>query len=274
MRLTLPASSIKSADDSLRRQAGVTLTDLLVGTTVGALVLIGISTTYVLGVRATSQNVDQARLSQELRAVIEIMQQDIRRAGYWNYSAAKDPKLDENPFEMAIGEIDHRLRTGNISGESTESCLLYSYDLDGTGVIGVCTKGKDEDCIAKGSMFDAEHYDQKAMEMFGFQLKDQAVRMRTGRKNEADNTFNCNSGSWERITSADVRITTLRFTIASMSANLSAGKEGTACVAEELCRETRRVGILIAGHLRDDANVRQSLETTVDVRNDLYFIKD
>ncbi|RKT47240.1 PilW family protein [Thiocapsa rosea] len=274
MRLSLPAASINIAEGSLRRQAGVTLTDLLVGTTVGALVLIGISTTYVLGARATGQNVEQARLNQEMRAVLEMMQQDIRRAGYWDYSAAEDPKIDENPFQREIGGIDHALRTGNLSGEPEESCLLYSYDVDGTSLIGVCAKRKDEDCVGTGSKFASEHYDQETMEMFGFQLQGQAVRMRTGRRNAADDAFTCNSGSWERITSEDVRITTLQFTITPAQTSLAPGKEDSGCERNELCRETRRVAILMEGQIRNDKAVRQRLQATVAVRNDRYFVKE
>lgn len=273
MRLTLHSPSINLADMALRRQAGVTLTDLLVGTTVGALVLIGISTTYVLGARATTQNVEQARLNQELRAVLEIMQQDLRRAGYWHYASLTAPNLQENPFQSTVNGVDHRLRTDKVSGEPSESCLLYSYDLDDSGAIGVCKRKKDAPCLVTGSHFDLPPYDQEAVEMFGFQLKDQAVRMRLGRKDGADTTFTCNSGRWERITSNDIRITTLQFMIQTKEVNLKAGKEGSACDTSELCRETRWIDILMTGQLRDDPDVRQSLRATVDVRNDRYFIK-
>ncbi|SDW47225.1 hypothetical protein [Thiocapsa roseopersicina] len=250
MRLTLPSPSINIAEGSLRRQAGVTLTDLLVGTTVGALVLIGISTTYVLGARSTSQNVEQARLNQELRAVLEIMQQDIRRAGFWDMSVVADPDPAKNPFESTIDGIDRRLRTGQVGGESTGSCILYSYDL--------------------------EHGNPTAMTMFGFRLRDQSVQMRTGPSSVGDKTFECTigSGSWERITSEDVRITDLRFTIVTAQTNLAPGKEDVACATDELCRESRRVAILMAGRIRNDPAVRQSLQATVAVRNDRYFIKE
>ncbi len=250
MHLTRPSPSINIAEGSLRRQTGVTLTDLLVGTTVGALVLIGISTTYVLGARSTSQNVEQARLNQELRAVLEIMQQDIRRAGYWDMSEADDPDPAQNPFQSSIDGIDRRLRTGQVAGESTESCILYSYDL--------------------------EHDNPTAMTMFGFRLRHQSVQMRTGPSSVDDKTFACTigSGSWERITSEDVRITTLRFTITIAQTNLAPEKEDAACATNELCRETRQVAILIAGRIRDDQAVRQSLQATVAVRNDRYFVKE
>ncbi|WP_296805621.1 hypothetical protein [Thiocapsa sp.] len=250
MQLTRPSPSIKIPERSLRRQAGVSLNDLLVGTTVGALVLIGISTTYVLGARSTSQNVEQARLNQELRAVLEIMQQDIRRAGYWDRSAAHDPDPAQNPFQSTVDGIDRRLRTGQVDGESTGSCVLYSYDL--------------------------EHGNPTAMTMFGYRLRHHSVQMRTGPSNVDDKTFECaiGSGSWERITSDDVRITALRFTIAAAQTNLTSGKEDTACATDELCRETRRVAILIAGHIRDDPAVRQRLQATVAVRNDRYFVED
>jgi prepilin peptidase dependent protein B len=228
----------------------VTLTDLLVGTTVGALVLIGISTTYVLGARSTSQNVEQARLNQELRAVLEIMQQDIRRAGYWDISAADDPDPAQNPFQSAIDGIDRRLRKGQVDGEPAGSCILYSYDLD---------DGNPD-----------------AMTLFGFRLRRQSVQMRTGPSSVDDTSFACTigSGSWERITSDDVRITDLRFAIATAQTNLTPGKEDAACAADELCREMRQVAIRIAGRLRDDQAVRQRLQATVAVRNDRYFVEE
>jgi type II secretory pathway component PulJ len=248
MQLTRPSRSIDIADGSLRRQSGVTLTDLLIGTTVGALVLIGISTTYVLGARATSQNVAQARLNQELRAVLEMMQQDIRRAGYWDMSAVEDPDPAQNPFQSTIDDIDRRLRTGQVDGESTGSCILYSYDL--------------------------EHGNPTAMTMFGFRLRRQSVQMRTGPSSVDDKTFECTlgSGSWERISSDDVRITVLRFTIETAQTNLTAGKAGLACATNELCRELRRVAILLAGQIRDNPAIRQRLQATVAVRNDRYFL--
>jgi type II secretory pathway component PulJ len=238
------------ADGSLRRQTGVTLTDLLVGTTVGALVLIGISTTYVLGARSTSQNAEQARLNQELRAVLEIMQQDIRRAGFWDMSVVADPDPAKNPFQNTIDGIDRRLRTEQVGGEPAASCILYSYNL--------------------------EHGNPTAMTMFGFRLRDQAVQMRTGPSSVDDKTFACTigSGSWERITSDDVRITDLRFSITTAQTNLARGKEDADCEKNELCRESRQVAILIAGQIRDDRAVRQSLQATVAVRNDRYFVKE
>jgi type II secretory pathway component PulJ len=250
MQLTLPSPSINIAEGSLRRQAGVTLTDLLVGTTVGALVLIGISTTYVLGARSTSQNVEQARLNQELRAVLEIMQQDIRRAGYWDMSDVEDADPAQNPFQSTIDGIDRRLRTGQVDGESPGSCVLYSYDF--------------------------EPDNATALTMFGFRLRNQYVQVRTGPSSVDDKTFECTigSGSWERITSDDVRITALRFTIETAQTNLTPEKEDAACATNELCRETRRVAILMAGQIRDDPAVRQSLQATVAVRNDRYFVKE
>ena len=250
MRLIPPGPSINIADGTLRRQAGVTLTDLLVGTTVGALVLIGISSTYVLGARSTSQNVDQARLNQELRALLEIMQQDIRRAGYWDMSDVEDADPAQNPFQSTIDGIDRRLRTGQVDEESAGSCVLYSYDF--------------------------EPDNATALTMFGFRLRNQYVQMRTGPSNVGDMTFECaiGSGSWERLTSDDVRIKELRFTIETAQTNLAPGKEGAGCEKNELCRETRQVAILIAGQIRDDRAVRQSLQATVAVRNDRYFVKE
>jgi prepilin peptidase dependent protein B len=252
-----------------RRQTGMTLPELLVGTTVGALVLVGISTTYVLGARASAQNVEQARLSQELRAAVEIMQQDIRRAGYWSFPSDESSDPADNPFQRTIDGIDTDLRTGAVSGETAGSCLLYTYDSDLTGKVGVCSG-----CSPAG--FANSRFDRASMEMFGWRLKEGAIQMRTGLlPANSDVTFSCISGSWEKVTSDDADITALGFTVTSTTVNLNPSKSVTdPCAENDPCRESRVVEILLAGELAADPSVRQGLRTNAAVRNDRYFVRD
>nr|WP_200374282.1 hypothetical protein [Thiocystis violacea] len=84
-----------------RRQSGVTLTGLMVGLAVGTLVLSASLQTYLMiseGARDTLMN---ARLDQELRAALDLMRTDIRRAGYWDFL-----DLDQQGDANADGRFD------------------------------------------------------------------------------------------------------------------------------------------------------------------------
>jgi type II secretory pathway component PulJ len=244
---------LNSPARSSRRQTGVTLAELLVGTTVGALVLIGIAATYLLGARATAQNIQQARLHQELRAALDLMQQDIHRASYWAFPSGASSDPADNPFQQTIAGFNTDLRTGEVSGEATASCLLYSYDLNDNGKVGCGSCSPDENALLDGAN----------VEMFGFRLRNGSIELRV-RKDEDDNTFDCGSGSgrWERITDdRNVRITTLQFDITPPT---------TPCATGELCRTARSVDILLIGELKQSPDVRLRLEATAAVRNDHY----
>lgn len=265
-----PVEPRRSHAGSRRGSTGITLTDLLVGTTVGALVLIGLSTTYVLGVRAAAQNMQQARLNQELRAVLELIQQDSRRAGYRAFPPGHAVAPTDNPFQRTVDGVNNDLHTGAPSGEPTASCLLYSYDLNANGRIGLC-----EGCSPQGDGFDIDVYDGTNVEMFGFQLKNTAVRMRV-RRTASEQVFDCDSGRWETLTSDDIRITRLHFSIISAPpANLNPAKAADdACTTGDTCRVSRVLEILLTGELANDPGVRQTLEAAVAVRNDRYFVQE
>lgn len=250
-----------------RRQSGLTLIELLIGMTVGVLVLGGASAVYLLTVRGAAETLHGTRLNQELRAVMEIMQLDIRRAGYWAFPEAADPA--QNPFQAQLGGIQNDLRTGQVTGETTDSCLTYSYDLNANTTIGVC-----EGCAPAGAPFNATPYDQSNVEMFGFRLKTGAVQMRTRLASGSEVAFDCNSGRWEAITSEDVRIRALQFVITPITTNLNPAKTPTqSCVTGDLCQQMRIVDMRLSGQLTGDAAVSQTLSARVAVRNDRYAIQ-
>jgi hypothetical protein len=145
-------------------QAGVTLTGLMVGMVVGTLVLSGTLAIYLMIVKGARANIQQARLNQELRAALEVMQQDIRRAGYWDFAdtshdgdtngdgvltwvdlgvnadgsgdfdtngdgATNEQDLNpiNNPFQRQYGRINHDLCIDTDSGTGdcvTEHCTV------------------------------------------------------------------------------------------------------------------------------------------------------
>lgn len=98
---------------------GVSLVELLVGIVVGLVVLLG-ATTAFLGVnRSVSENMKADRLNHEVQSVVDIMIEELRRAGYWNTATVASPTT--NPFGTIF--------TG------TAGCVLYSYDSNNDGVV-------------------------------------------------------------------------------------------------------------------------------------------
>jgi len=68
-------------NDAKPRQRGETLVGLLVGMVVGLIVLGGASLIYLDAARANSITLQTSRSNQELKAIMDVMVRDIRRAG-------------------------------------------------------------------------------------------------------------------------------------------------------------------------------------------------
>jgi type IV pilus assembly protein PilW len=99
-----------------RPAGGFSLVELMVSVVIGLAVLWGMSTVYVntaVGGRVSSSAM---QLNQDARAVMDIMVNDIRRAGFWGTAVAGT----DNPFTATTTTIA-------ISGTSNE-CIAYSYD--------------------------------------------------------------------------------------------------------------------------------------------------
>ncbi|MCG6895752.1 MAG: hypothetical protein LJE61_10670 [Thiocapsa sp.] len=264
--LTIDGTRAHSLAGHPARQSGVTLTALMVGMTVGALVLAGTSAVYLLTARGAAENIRLARLNQELRAAMEVMEQDLLRAGHWEFPDGADPA--DNPFRLEISGIQNDLSIGSAIGEASGSCVTYSYDLNANSLIGVC-----DGCTPIASPFDGDAYDRANVEMFGFRLRGGALQIRTRLASASDPAFDCDSGHWEAVTSNDVRVTRLRFDItAGETTNLNPAKARTEpCTDDDLCQQVRSVDIMLAGQLAGDPAVNQTFASRVAVRNDRYW---
>ena len=80
------------------RQSGLTLVEVLVGMAVGIIVTGGAVAIYVSSVRSGNEALLASKLNQELGALMHVMTNDIRRAGFWG--TALGAQADENPFNM------------------------------------------------------------------------------------------------------------------------------------------------------------------------------
>jgi Tfp pilus assembly protein PilW len=69
------------------KQGGVTLVELMVGSAVGLIVLAAVLASYISVARSASEVLASAKLNAELRAAMDMMVRDIRRAGSWTATA-------------------------------------------------------------------------------------------------------------------------------------------------------------------------------------------
>jgi prepilin peptidase dependent protein B len=111
-----------------KRQAGFTLVEMMVGIVVALVVLWGMSSVYLNTSRSTRTNANANQLNQDVRAVMDIMVGDIRRAGYWGNASSGG----SNPFTASTPSVTDLRISGN--------CILYSYDSNGDGSV---TAGTD-----------------------------------------------------------------------------------------------------------------------------------
>ena len=159
-----------------RPSAGFSLVELMVGIAIGLVVLVGLSSVYINTVVGGRTTTASNQLSQELRALMDIMVNDLRRAGYSSGGVAGAA----NPFLAAT--TAPRLEAG---------CVLYSYDATFLGV----TPGVpgDED-------------------RFGFRLNADGVVQAVRPGTLASTATPCADAKWEPLTDEiSTEVTTLEF---------------------------------------------------------------
>lgn len=261
-----------------QRQAGVTLVELLVGMTVGAIVVGGAMTMYVSSVQSGNETLMSSKLNQEIRSLMLVMSNDIRRAGFWANAAGG--QLDQNPFNLPAATSlvvrDDMTNNADQGANGQGSCLTYAYDAT---YLGANVPGTVE-----------------ATDLFGFRLNGTVVEMRqTGVVDGAScvggTCTSCTNGTWLAVTDPDIiEITQLTFDLAN-SQCLNSGEPDTVddngdgniddaaefdcyttapvAASGDVTLETREVTITVAGRLAADNSVQATATQSVRVRNDL-----
>lgn len=262
----------------LNRQRGFTLVELMIGLVVGLIVLSGAMYVFVGNSESNIYQLRSTRFVGQMRDAMDRMVMDIRRAGYmgYQYYANTATISIDNPFSSnAVGGVSTVL---NIDG----SCITYAYNLDDDYPVMVGSGTTD---------FGAE-FDTDNLEMFGFRLQGNTLQMRTGSGGVA--TFDCDTGSWSAITSADVvNITSLSFSeAASQCRNITEASrsdcnaaftpgdtsdDATSAdttddpVSGDLLIVVREVSIDMSGSNPDHGDSVIDLSQTIDLQNDRAY---
>jgi prepilin peptidase dependent protein B len=235
----------------MKKQNGYTLIELMIATAIGLIVVGATISIYITAVGSSSNTIKSARLNHDLEAVMALMINDIKRAGYWN-GAVVGVDSRTNPFTAAATNLNIPIST----------CILYTYDADNDGIV------------------DADEY-------YGFKLTNNTLNMR--RSGTTTNSADCSDGgtSWQSfIDNTQLTITELQFsfvpvtglpatsrclniTTNAVTDAAACAADATNCTAATPCNiaQKRVVNIRLSGRLTSDTSVTKTLNGTVEVRN-------
>ena len=260
------------------KQSGVTLVEMLVGMAVGVIVISGGITVYASSVRGGNEALLASKLNQEIGALMHVVANDIRRAGYWG--TAITGQADQNPFNLpgstTLVVLDDMNSNTIQPATGQGTCITYAYDAT----------------YVPGSVAGAV----ENTDLFGFRLNGTVVQMRQngsvdGASCVGGSCNSCTNGVWQDVTDPDVvQITQLNFDLSSSQClNSSEPNEeddnadgivddateqdcyvtNPPVGSGEVTMETREVTITITGQLAADNQVQASAINTVRVRNNV-----
>ena len=262
--------------NKFRLQSGFTLTELMIAMSIGLTVISGVTGVLVSVVSSSSNMLLQSKLNSQLTGALEVMSNDIRRAGYWAMINPDDYAAPTgNPFSQMDSTLlevhDNNVQVaGNDAGGG--DCIVYAYDADNDGALG------NQDIV-------------------GFRLQNNAIQMRrNGDVNANARHDACNNGNdnWQNMTDPNVvSITALNFSLANSACinnrepdNVdNDGANGVDDADEADCFlqppavgslqntvETRAVTITVSGLLVGDPLTSMTVRQDIRVRNDFVRV--
>lgn len=214
------------------KENGFTFIELLIALVVNIILLSALLAVFANNLGHYTKVINIDTLTQQLQIAMNLMENDIRRAGYWsNASNDINTGQNNNPF-MATG-VDVQIN-------GTNNCILFAYDYNSDGSLPNVSSAYDD-------------------ERYGFRLNGQTLQTRP-----PGAAFDCNAGSnaWESITNNGlIQITALTFTLSSVTV-----PPGQASNTMNL----RTVTISITGQLTTNTAVTKTLTQQVRIRNDKF----
>lgn len=233
---------------STHRQNGISLIEMLVGLVIALVVMSGAFAAYLAIANSSRDNIRTDRINIDTQTILQIMSNDIRRAGYCNSEAASSTCSTSNPFS-------------NMHIEN--GCILYSYDsnadgaIDGgerygfkmtAGVIRIRTEGTSDSDCSNGSWESLS--DSTLMNVQNLSIS---------------TTIQCVNGS-----KATTPIATYNDTASDCITELA--DLGSVVESGDILTERRHVSIQIVATATHDETIQKAANTIVEIRNDRRII--
>lgn len=267
-------------------QKGLSLIEMMVSVAAGLIVVAGVTSVYLSTVTSSSDTLKQSKLNQEMAALMNVMNSDLRRAGIWGNMAANTSNFDNpqnNPFAQSndtaldifsgTTKILPRNMVTNAATYPGGDCILYSYDTDQNGIVDNSDLLGFRRVVTDGTG---------------------VVQMRTASATAAaHNSCGDANNTWTDVTdSGTINVTALNFTLASsacINVNEPDGSDSpndadgtidnatemdcytTTAASGNVTTETRQIDIILSAQLLNDSAVRSRMNQSVRVRNDLVI---
>ena len=218
--------------NSTFRATGFTLAEILIALVLNAFILLALISIFSSNISHINKSTNSDTLNQQLESAMQLMANDIRRAGYWgNAQSDVNTGVNNNPFMTANTDL-------TINGGG--NCILFSYDYNSDGSAPAISNAYDD-------------------ERYGYRVSNQTLQARP-----PGAAYDCAAGNsaWENVTNPGiVNITNLSFTLNSSTVPVGA-------TTKKLL--IRSVDISITGQLVSDASVTKTLTQHVRILNDKY----
>jgi Tfp pilus assembly protein PilW len=214
-----------------RRQAGLSLVELMVGVAIGLFVVAGATVAVSNQLGDNRRLMLEAQMQQDLRAASDLVARDLRRAGYWG--AAESGVW--NASSVSVASNPYTPMSATVSGTAA-SAVTFAY-----------------------SRGNVENNSIDATDESGFRLSNAGViEMRTG-------------GGWQALTDGNtMRVTNFQVTLTQTNVALACFNVcavGAAnCPPTQALREFE---VLIGATAVHDPAVQRSVRSVVRVRNDV-----
>ncbi|MEC4747467.1 prepilin-type N-terminal cleavage/methylation domain-containing protein [Methylomicrobium sp. Wu6] len=264
-------------------QKGFTLVELMIGVLVGLIIVAAGISLFITSVKGQSDNIKLSRLNQDMRSMMDIMARDIRRAGFvTNTPDSYWASLQNNPFfdNVTSGA------TTDIAVYNTNTCIVYAYNanndgppivnsaerfgfrLSNTGELEMRSSGGTNENCTDGQW---ESITEPEVEITGLTFTLTSTTLNATSMATDTDGDGCPDGDDQNPNSASSSC------ITGLYGNklCDSGEACNTCTRDgspdPACLYVRNVTILLAGRLRGDTGVTQSITEQVRVRNDKFL---
>ncbi|MEE9343730.1 MAG: prepilin-type N-terminal cleavage/methylation domain-containing protein [Gammaproteobacteria bacterium] len=231
----------------LKSERGFSLIEIMIASSISLAAVGSVIHMHSLIFAHTSRQLQTDHLRNTVQDILFLMEIDIRRSGYWAFDE-ENKQLHENPFQTAGND----LRVQSYTSEPADSCLLYSYDINKNGKVGVGT------CRGAGCTEDT---DASNVEQLGFRLKNKALQMRY-----AGSPLTCSSGRWQALTEKTIIVSKFQILLETQCQNLSVAD--APCLIGHNQQLSRKLIITLSAHRKDSNIAEVTASKTIHIKND------
>lgn len=115
----------------LKRQRGISLVELMVGLAISLILVAAAVTVYARAIQGSATSGNLVQLNQAMRSIMNVIEFDIRRAGY---SASAAAGTTNNTFSTRSAQGTDIYLSSTNPPTSVNDCIFYSFDRDSDGI--------------------------------------------------------------------------------------------------------------------------------------------